>query len=216
MTDGNSGLQLRWELLWQRLGCQGSPIAVFDELSAAYTGPGRYYHNFAHVADCLRVFDLGKHLCVHSDAVELAIWFHDAVYDSRAGDNEARSASWADAVARDARLDEKMIEKVRRLILATSHGVEINDSDEQVIVDVDLSILGRSDDVFWQYEHNIRREYAWVPVDVFSEKRREILRGFLRREHIYRTEFFRSKFEAAARINLAAAIDALKTRVGEK
>jgi predicted metal-dependent HD superfamily phosphohydrolase len=67
------------------------------ELIHAYSSPDRYYHNLTHIQDCLSVFDQTSSLVAHPKEVELAIWFHDAVYDTRRSDNEQKSAEWAEA-----------------------------------------------------------------------------------------------------------------------
>ena len=182
------------------------PDKVFEELISAYSSPDRFYHNLAHVEDCLFYFDQTEFLALHPGEVELAIWFHDAVYDTRRGDNEQKSAAWAEAVIRQAGLGGEMAERVSRSILATRHDVEVEDRDARLVADVDLSILGREADVFWQYEENIRKEYAWVPEDLFRQKRAEILRGLLDREHIYYHEEYRHMFEDRARLNLKEVI----------
>ena len=167
-----------------------------------------------HLEDCLRVFDAGKDLAIHPEEVELALWFHDAIYNPTANNNEQKSAEWAGEVIRQVGLDEGVAERVRQLILATRHNAVVFERDEQLIVDVDLSILGREDEVFWEYEHNIRKEYRWVPDFVFRRKRVDILRGFLQREQIYQLELFRRKYEGRARHNLIEAISRLEDGSG--
>ena len=76
-------------------------------------------------------------------------------------------------------------ERVRSFILATRHWKDLTDGDVQLLADVDLSIPGREAEVFWRYEENIRKEYGWVPEEVFRRERLKILRGFLDRLHIY-------------------------------
>ena len=71
-----------------------------------------------------------------------------------------------------------------------------------LLVDVDLSILGQPDERFREYEAQIRREYEWVPEEIFAAKRAEILQGFLARERIYTTDSFFGRFESEARTNL--------------
>ena len=195
-----------WNHLWRRLRAREVPVAVFDELVASYSAPDRFYHNLSHIEDCLQVFKLAESSSVHPEEVELAIWFHDAIYDTRGGGNERESAAWADSIIRQAGVGEGVAQRVTRLILATCHTAEVADIDEQILVDVDLSILGREEDVFWQYEDNIRRECAWVPERVFKQKRSQILRGFLDREYIYHLGVYRSRFEDLAQENLQKAI----------
>jgi hypothetical protein len=70
-------------------------------------------------------------------------------------------------------------------LLATRHRKDLTDGDVQLLANVDLSIPGREAEVFWRYEENIRKEYGWVPEEVFRRERLKILRGFLDRLHIY-------------------------------
>jgi predicted metal-dependent HD superfamily phosphohydrolase len=203
MTDN---LKDRWENVWQQLHAGTVPQDVFEELIRAYSSADRFYHNLKHIEDCLSLFDQTKSLAAHPEEVELAIWFHDAVYDTRRNDNEQKSAEWAKSVIIQDGLDRVIAERVSQSILATRHHTEILDKDAQLTVDVDLSILGRELDVFWRYEENIRKEYAWVSENIFRQKRIEILHGFLDRQHIYYHEKYREMFEKQARANLKQAI----------
>src|SRR5215471_11669866 len=85
----------RWQKLWQAAGAAGDASAWYQRLTHAYAEPQRHYHNQQHIAECLAEFDAARQLAKQPDAVELALWFHDAVYDPRAPDNEERSAALA-------------------------------------------------------------------------------------------------------------------------
>jgi predicted metal-dependent HD superfamily phosphohydrolase len=207
-------LRDRWKKVWQQLHAGTVSQDVFEELIRAYSSAERFYHNLAHIEDCFSIFDQTKFLAAHPEEVELAIWFHDAIYDTRRNDNEQKSAEWAKSVIIQTGLDDPIAERVVRSILATRHHAEISDKDPQLMVDVDLSILGREPDVFWRYEENIRKEYAWVSENVFRQKRIEILRGFLDHQHIYYYENYREIFEEKARANLKQAIARLSDVVG--
>jgi predicted metal-dependent HD superfamily phosphohydrolase len=198
----------RWQETWQNLQAT-VPQEVLEALINLYSLPERFYHNLSHIADCHLIFDRARPLATHPEEIELAIWFHDAIYDTRSSNNEQRSAEWAKSVIHQAGLSPELAERLARMILATCHHGEVQDNDAQILVDVDLAILGREKEVFWQYEENIRQEYAWVPADLFRQKRLEILRGFLNRPHIYHLEAYREKFEETARVNLAQAIACL-------
>jgi predicted metal-dependent HD superfamily phosphohydrolase len=199
-------MRKRWEEVWQNLDARPIPPEVLEELVKAYSSPNRFYHNLTHIQDCLSQFDRTKSLAAHPVEVELAIWFHDAVYDTRRNDNEQKSAEWATAVINQSEVDHAVAERVLKLILATRHMMEVLHRDAQLMVDVDLSILGRETEIYWQYENNIRKEYAWVPENIFRKKRIDVLRGFLVREHIYYHETYREMFEHQARMNLEQAI----------
>jgi predicted metal-dependent HD superfamily phosphohydrolase len=136
------------------------------------------------------------------------------VYDPRAADNEERSAQLAQAWLGEVRAEPALLDAVARLILATKkHDASLH-VDAALLVDVDLSILGQPPDRFWEYEAQIREEYSWVPPDVFSVKRAEILDGFLARPCIYNTDVFYRRLEAQARANLKSSVGRLRNEPG--
>jgi len=199
----------RWSQLWHRATSAAQPSDTYGRLVAMYSEPHRCYHNLAHIEDCLVEFDRAKQLATDPVAVELAIWFHDAVYDPRALDNEERSAELAKRWLSDVRASDALTDSVGRLILATkAHDASLH-ADAPLLVDVDLSILGTPPAQFWEYERQIREEYAWVEKPVFAARRAEILRRFLARERIYQTDIFFHRMEAQARVNLRASVQRL-------
>ncbi len=200
-------LRCRWCELWRALGARRLPERVFDELVEAYEQPHRAYHCLDHVIDCLQVIDTARSEADHPCEVEAAIWFHDAIYDPARGDNELRSADWASRVLRDAGIDAATSERIQRLITSTSHDEPADSRDARLLVDVDLSILGRDPSSFLAYEDQIKREYAWVPDHVFHTRRADLLEGFLARKPLYLTPALRQRLESQARTNLAEAIE---------
>jgi predicted metal-dependent HD superfamily phosphohydrolase len=200
----------RWNELWQRAGCHGDAKPRFELLRTAYAEPQRRYHNFQHIAECLVLFDDARGLANNPDAVEMAIWFHDSVYDPKAPDNEERSADLATRQLSDAGASTELVEAVARLVLATKTHNAGSDVDTSVLLDVDLSILGQPEMRFQEYERQIHEEYSWVPIATYKPKRAEILQGFLDRKRIYVTDLFREKFEQQARANLRWSIQQLE------
>jgi predicted metal-dependent HD superfamily phosphohydrolase len=160
-----------------------------------------------HIAHCLEEFDGARDLAADPVAVELALWTHDAVYDPRAKDNEARSADLARGVAAAMGLSRERGERVAGLILVSTHQRLADDPDAQLFADIDLSILGRPSAVFAEYERQVRVEYAWVPEPLFRAARSAILKSFLDRPAIYATPHFRRKYEAMARLNLSVSVN---------
>ena len=200
----------RWLALWQAAGVDAVPAEWYDRLTAAYAERHRHYHNRQHIADCLAEFDQARHLAQDPVTVELALWFHDAVYRPRKSDNEEQSAALAKHCLTEAGVSDARVGSVIELIMATkTHEVQAG-SDAGLMVDVDLSILGQNEKRFSEYEQQIRREYRWVPKIIFAPKRAEILERFLARDQIYATEWFRNKYEAQARHNLKGSISLLK------
>jgi predicted metal-dependent HD superfamily phosphohydrolase len=211
--------QSRWRALWQRLGGLGTGDAYFAQLVQAYEQPWRAYHTTAHLANCLSEFDSVRALLASPDLVEAALWFHDAVYDPRASDNEAQSAAWAASVLAASGLDNASIERVSTLILATRHVAEPSDADSLYrpdrgyLADIDLAILGAPPPAFAEYEKQIRQEYAWVPLATFCLKRAQLLETFLDRPRLYATDYFHTRYAEQARRNLQASIQQLQNEL---
>ncbi len=145
-------------------------------------------------------------LARHPGEVEVALWFHDAVYNPRGSANEHASAEWAVRVLTAAGASPAILKRVQGLIMATCHDAQPIEADQQLLVDIDLAILGASPQRFEEYQRQIRFEYAWVPGLVYGVKRKQVLRGFLKREQIFSTAAFLARYEAQARSNLELAV----------
>ncbi|WP_457388470.1 HD domain-containing protein [Roseateles sp. P5_E1] len=193
---------------WAALGARGGE-ALQTELLARYAEPHRGYHTQQHLDECLALFDEFAHLAERPAEIEIALWFHDAIYDVHRHDNEAQSADWARAALLDAGAAADVADSVAALVLATRHSAAPQTPDEQLLVDIDLAILGAAPERFAEYEAQIRREYAHVPAAVFNEKRGAILAGFLARPALYGTPALRERFEVQARANLQTALSGL-------
>ncbi|MBM3734722.1 MAG: N-methyl-D-aspartate receptor NMDAR2C subunit [Acidobacteria bacterium] len=213
MMEHRAALRDDWLALWRSLDASGDPEEVFRDLESRYSEPGRAYHGLVHIAHCLgelRGYPAGSE---DTTAVEFALWFHDAVYDSRAGDNEERSAALARQAALEAGLPAGFANQVTALILATKHSAEPDSPEARLLTDIDLSILGQPDAVFDNYARGIRQEYAWVPFQDFAQGRRRVLEAFAARNTIFSTPFFRAKYEQIARANLARSISLFDTHI---
>lgn len=192
-----------WTQAWADLAL-ATPADLFDELLDAYSEPQRHYHSQQHLAECLAVFNRVRHLADRPGEVAIALWFHDAIYDVKGKSNELQSAEWAVRVLRGAGAVESVLQRVDRLIMATRHDAMPVERDQQLLVDIDLSILGASAERFAEYDRQVRAEYSWVPGFIYNMKRKAVLKSFLARSSIYSTSYFRDHHEKQARINLAA------------
>lgn len=201
----------RWTRLWSDFGAKDDGLTVYQELLSLYSEPHRHYHSLRHIADCLNEFDAARHVAQQPIAVELSIWFHDAIYDTRAPDNEEKSAALANRRISEAGGRRDLNESVSALVMATKKHDSSLHPDAPLLVDIDLSILGKSEQRFWEYEAQIRREYDWVPEETFAAKREEILVGFLLRERIYATDEFYGRYEKQARANIQVSVQKLKS-----
>ncbi len=197
-----------WRRTWRALGAE-PPYGSLDELVARYDEPHRAYHARPHLEACLaELVGSGATIEDHPE-VALALFFHDAIYDPRAKDNEERSAELAASVLARAGLAPAAGARVAELVLATRHDAVPADEEARLLVDVDLSILGADAETFAAYEREVRQEYAWVPEPAFRAGRAAVLRSFLSRTTIFSTPGFRDRLEGPARANLARSLAAL-------
>lgn len=200
--------ELRWQALWTRLGST-PPIGSFAELNAAYGGADRHYHNASHIEACLGHLDRWRHLAADADLVELALWTHDLVYDTRRQDNEAASAEQACHWLQAAGLNAKSA-ALHDMILATRHQDAPSDPDAALVVDIDLSILAVNTALYADYETAVRSEYAWVPEPLFRAGRAKLLRQLLAAPTLYQHAALATLWEESARHNLSAALAVLE------
>jgi predicted metal-dependent HD superfamily phosphohydrolase len=200
----------RWDRLWLDISTRSDGVSWFEVLAKRYAEPHRHYHTAQHIEECLTEFDSARHLAHQPAAVELAIWFHDAIYDTRATDNEEQSAVLSERCLSDAGATDTLRLAVRDLVLVTKTHEASENIDAPLLVDIDVSILGSNESRFREYETQVRREYAWVPDNLFASKRAEILERFLTRKRIYSTDWFFERREKQARANLQATVNRLR------
>jgi predicted metal-dependent HD superfamily phosphohydrolase len=196
----------RWRRSWRELGQADADEALFHRLVACWSEPHRHYHTLQHLYECLDLFEGVRQTAQRPGEIELALWFHDAFYDPRREDNEERSAEWARDSVLEAGLDATTAGRLHALVMATRHEAVPQDADAQLLVDVDLAILGSEPARFDESDEQIRLEYAHVPEDEFRAGRRRVLGEFLARPRLYSTGYFHSRFERQARENLERAL----------
>ncbi len=197
-----------FEALWRRLRLSGEASAWHARLLECYAEPQRAYHTLQHLEECLLILDNAKRagLIAKPDLIEMALWFHDAVYDPQGSENEELSAQ----MALEALGDTELAHEVARLIMLTESHQPEEGPDDAWIIDIDLAIFAQPMERVREYERQIRQEYAWVPEEMYVEKRAEILTAFLNREQIYLTACAREHFDRLARENLRALIGFVK------
>jgi predicted metal-dependent HD superfamily phosphohydrolase len=198
----------RWRALIAGFGVDpDTAAATFDGLVDAYSEQGRHYHTLDHLAALFVLLDRHGEGLANRGAVELAIFFHDAVYAATRSDNEERSAALARERLTALGLPALLVARVADLVLATRHGSEPaapqDDAEMGLLVDLDLSILAADRPVYAAYAQAIRSEYAVYPDLIYRPGRRRVLGQFLARPRIYRTRRLHELWDAAARANLA-------------
>jgi predicted metal-dependent HD superfamily phosphohydrolase len=203
--DARSDLETRFVRLLGRLGADpGEAGKVFADLAARHGSPDRHYHTLDHVRAVLDALEELGADPERDPALFLAAWFHDAVYDTHAADNEEQSARLAAAVLPPLGVPRAVTDEATRLILLTKHHqTGADDAAGERLLDADLTVLGAAPDVYDCYAAAIRREFAWVSEADYSAGRSRVLSGFLGRPGIYRTAAYRESREAQARENLS-------------
>ncbi len=198
----------RWFRLMGAFGFDNNE-GTFRSLLSAYSEKHRHYHTIEHVADCLRHLDTCSAQIKEPREVELAIWFHDAIYNPLSGKNERKSADWAASFLSINSAADGLADKVHQLIMLTKHDALPHTNDASILVDIDLAILGADAATYSVFEQAVRKEYQIIPIFLYRKKRAAVLRGFIERPFIYQNEPFKSECEQQARVNLANAISNL-------
>ena len=176
----------------------------------AWTDPARSYHNAGHLAALIEALDGARDLADHPDEVEAALWFHDAVYQPGARDNEAHSAAWAFAALTGMGVPAAATARIRGLVLDTRHENPPSTNDGRLIADLDLAILGSDPGTYDAYRAAIRREYGALGDEEWRAGRRAVLEGLLGRDRIYSTDHFCETLEWSARENLQRELATLE------
>lgn len=188
---------------------------LLDQIRDLHAGPDRGYHGWSHPLALLALLESVRNQLTDPLAVYCAIVLHDAIYEPRATDNEARSAALAAGMLAGV-VPPATLARTIRLIEATArHAIPPNlppdeADDMTVFLDMDLAILAASREAFDAYEAGVRHEYRDVPEAAFRAGRAAILENFLVRDALYMSDWGRETFETKARANLARSIQQLR------
>lgn len=208
-----ANLRIRWSELLVKTEITDPELTTYKKLVALYSEQHRVYHNLTHIAHCLDEYRQARQSAEHQNEVEMALWFHDAIYNTRSHDNEEKSAELSRQELKIMGAEDSFGDRVHDLILVTKHIETPVGIDAEILADVDLSILGKSPIEFNYYEDGIRQEYFWVPDEQFRSGRVGVLKRFLDRPSIYLTDFFRQKYEEQARKNLEISVARLRRQI---
>jgi len=203
----------RFMALWARClddGASNDAASIFADVLAHYSESHRRYHTPIHIDHCLRQFDMAVDLMRERDAVEMAIWFHDIIYDVPTVDNERRSAEYFMDLTRG-RVDAAFARNVFDMILITTHQESPVRDDDRYLVDVDLSSFGLPWDEFKRDSEHVRGEFADRTDKEFYSTHIMFMQSLVDRPHFFSTEFFRARYENSARKNVARLIAELRS-----
>lgn len=211
--------QIVWQR-WRELRALGTASdeawdATLTELVARYRAPERHYHNLAHIAAMLRRSQENVGDLQDRGTVDLAIYFHDAVYDPHSARNEDESADLARGKLGPLGLHPEAIEKIARYIEATRHSAAIaaGNSDLDHLLDFDLAILAAAPAGYGAYARAIRQEYAAIPDAAYRFGRLKVLETFLASPRIFRVSRLAALWEAPARGNITTEIAGLRSPI---
>ncbi|MHC1999350.1 HD domain-containing protein [Methylobacterium sp. CM6241] len=206
-------LRQRFDGVWTRAVGGSGAEAAWRALDAGYGEAARHYHGWPHVRALLAGHDAVRGLPdvsgLDGDAIDLAIYFHDAVYDPARSDNEVRSADLL-VTCSGSDLGRDCIRSAVAMIRATAAHGPSEDPETRLMLDLDLAVLGAPRAIYEAYAAAIRREYAMVPDAAWRIGRAGVLDRFLDRPRLYQTGHFHDRLESAARANLADEAAALR------
>lgn len=201
---------------WHRLTAPFIPdetrrTAAYGQLVRAYDASERHYHSLQHIRNLLDWLRPHTAKLQDPEAVQLAVWFHDVVYNPLRDDNEARSAAQALEFLAGSAWPLARQQRVAFLIERTKDHTQTQptaDPDLHLFLDADLSILGASEADYWHYARQVRQEYRLVPDFMYRRGRRQVLEKLLAAPVLYQTPEARAHLYGAARRNLQAELRA--------
>ena len=199
----------RFSALAKRLGRSTEYAqAIFERLKDDWSSPGRFYHNLEHLAECLYELDHAGVDASTADCVELALWYHDSIYDPKGRDLEEQSIERLLKDCDTLKIPESVALRAAKCIRATIHTNSASSSDfaAQLTSDIDLAILGEDPKRFLEYEYSIDDEYKHVPILSYILARGHFLASLLESPAIFKTETVRARYEDKARENITGLL----------
>lgn len=184
----------------------------WQDIFTNYTKNTRFYHDLSHIHNMLSLAKQIEDKITDFNGLRFAIWYHDIIYNATQNDNEEKSAFFAKKHLKLLNIDIKTLEYIDKLILSTKkHQILITENnDNAYLLDLDLSVLGTDWDNYKTYTQNIRQEYKIYPDFIYNKGRKKVLKGFLERETLYFSSYFRNTHEVQARNNIVQEITLLQ------
>lgn len=179
---------------------------LWFEIEKRYTEKSRHYHNFAHIESMFTELDSVTARAENMNNLSFSVFYHDIVYDASSKNNEEKSAAFAVSQLAKINISSGAADKITRQIMATKSHQQSDDPDTNYLLDADLSILGKDPETYFEYTRKIRKEYSVYPDLLYKPGRKRVLKHFLDLEYIFKTEYFREKYELQARENIEVEI----------
>lgn len=182
---------------------------LWKEIETKYTEKGRHYHNLLHLENMFQELEPVRDSISDFTAVSFSVFYHDVIYDATSKSNEEKSAATAEKRLTELGLNQDKIALISSQIIATKAHQKSENEDTNYLLDADLSILGKDFRTYMEYTQIIRKEYSIYPDFLYKPGRKKVLKHFLELEGIFKTGYFKEKYEAQARENIAAEIQLL-------
>lgn len=206
----SENLKIEFSHLFEKYSNNRDLFDVYwTEIEKAYNSKKRHYHNLIHVQNMIDELYEVKNNIEDFDAILFSVFYHDLIYKSTAKDNEEKSAEFARERLLKIKLSDDQLAKINNQIIATKNHRKSIDVDTNYLLDADLSILGKSWEEYEKYVSQIREEYAIYPDFLYKPGRKKVLIHFLEFKEIYKTTYFKEKYERQARINIEKEISLL-------
>jgi predicted metal-dependent HD superfamily phosphohydrolase len=183
---------------------------AWDEIFRCYREAARAYHTLDHIRSLVELIEEYSADIDNKSMLLFTAFYHDIVYIPGSSDNEKDSATIAVTRMKQLDVPDKIIQEANELILLTKSHADVSPSTTQdmlLFLDMDLSILGTSPDVYHRYRENVRMEFKAFSDFLFRNGRRSFLKSQLERSVIFHTVQFRNRYEAQARINMLSELN---------
>src|SRR5688572_7199570 len=182
---------------------------LWKEIKSNYSNSRRYYHNLAHLDNLTGQLSSVKNQIEDWQTLIFSVAYHDIIYNPLKKDNEEKSAGLAyDRLTQlGSPTDQK--EKCRQQILSTRMHEPSDNLDTNFLTDADLSILGADKDSYSKYARQVRKEYKYFPDFLYNPGRKKVLKKFLEMGNIFKTKYFRDKYEEQAKTNISDELKSL-------
>lgn len=181
----------------------------WQEIEKSYSQKSRKYHNLLHLENMILELEDVRDQISDYDALLFSVFYHDIIYKATSKDNEEKSAELAKIRLEKLTISNDRIANIYNQILATKSHKISDDSDNNFLLDTDLAILGKDWKVYENYVQQIREEYSIYPDFLYKPGRKKVLTHFLEFDEIFKTDYFKEKYEKLARQNIQKEISML-------
>lgn len=168
-----------------------------NDLIDRYSESHRHYHNLEHITILFNLASAhGLRLTIPQ---QMAIWYHDCVYDPKRKDNETQSC---EVLLKHHDTDPHGFLNRAICIIMDTKTHTSNDHESQTVLDLDLAGLGFDYETYQYTTSLIRKEYEHLSNEEWLAGRKLFLNNLLSRDHIFYTPWARDFYETKARRNI--------------